>query len=166
MRHQTREFVDAFLKDHGPFERVLDVGSLDINGNLRGYFKDSTYIGVDIQAGENVDQIVDGHALVETFGEDSFDLVLCFDTFEHDSAFWVTWEQMKRVCKPGGWLLFGAPGPHCPEHNHPNDYWRFMPQAFSEVFLAGLEDPHFEVQTDDPDHQQHDEVYGRGRKPL
>lgn len=164
MRHQTKTFIEELLKAHGPFTRVLDVGSLDVNGHLRKFFPDSTYVGVDMRDGENVDVVCNGHDLVTRFGEASFDLVLCFDTLEHDDRFWQTWEQCRAVCKVGGFVALGVPGRNHPQHDHPRDYWRFMPHAFEDYFLQGLDDTRLEIQTDDPAHQHEDEIYGWGRR--
>ena len=40
---------------------VLDIGSLDINGNNRYLFSNCTYTGVDIGQGKNVDVVSKGH---------------------------------------------------------------------------------------------------------
>lgn len=40
---------------------VLDIGSLDINGNNRYLFTDYTYTGIDIGEGANVDIVCRGH---------------------------------------------------------------------------------------------------------
>ena len=130
MRRQTSEYVSKFLGKH-KVEKVLEVGSRDVNGSIRCLFEDITYLGVDMIKGPNVDIVVNGHNLRTVFDPDYFDAVFCFDTFEHDDAFWLTLEQMKAVLKPGGWLVLGFPGRNCPEHDHPHDYWRFMPQCAS-----------------------------------
>ena len=40
---------------------VVDIGSLDINGNTRFLFEDFEYTGVDIGEGPNVDVVSKGH---------------------------------------------------------------------------------------------------------
>lgn len=168
MRGQTKDFVDKFKTDklNGVYHDldVLEVGSLDVSGNIRGHFKDfRSYTGVDMRDGPNVDTVLNGHELVEHYGEEKFDVVCCFDTMEHDDKFWVTIDQMKRVLKKGGWLLLGAPGSNCPKHDHPNDYWRFFSSAFVSL-MEGLNDIYVIEQIDDPNHSLHDEVYGWGQK--
>ena len=145
--------------------KVLDVGSCDINGNIRHLFNKKTeYIGVDMRRGDNVDVVINGHNLLTRFKEEEFDLVVSFDTFEHDGAFWLTLEQMKKVLKPGGWIVLGFPGRNCPEHDHLRDYWRFMPQSI-DILLLGYEDVEVVAQLDDPSHEKFDEIYCMGRKP-
>lgn len=163
----TIEFIEKFKKDH-PKERgkVLDVGSFDVNGNVRHLFSDfKEYVGVDMREGKNVDVVVNGHDLIKKFGKESFDVVMCFDTLEHDDKFWLTVENMRGVLKKGGWLLLGAPSLNHPRHNHPYDYYRFFDKAF-EVFLGGFvdvgitEECYNTSSSDKPD-----QIFGIGKKP-
>lgn len=164
MRHQTREIAEKLIKEYGPFEKVLDVGSLaSSGGTLKDLFEKTDYKGIDMRDGENVDIVVNGHNLHDVFDDETFDLVICVDTFEHDDAFWLTLEQCKRVLKKGGILFLGVPARFHPEHNHPNDYWRFMPQSM-ELMLDGLEVLGIDVQKDNPEHFAEDEIYGWGKK--
>lgn len=164
MRHQTSEFVQQFLEKHKPdFKSVLEVGSLDVNGHIRGLFEGKAYVGLDMRDGPNVDVLLDAHKIKSQFEPEQFDMVICFDTLEHDNKFWVTLENMKWVLKKGGWLLLGVPSRTCPLHGHPSDYWRFMEPAMTEM-LQPFEDIHVELQRDNPDTE--DEIMGYGRKPI
>jgi SAM-dependent methyltransferase len=44
------------------------------------------------------------------FTTNSFDCVLCNAVFEHDRYFWLTVAEIKRVTRPGGLIVLGAPG--------------------------------------------------------
>ena len=165
MRHQSGEFLDNFLKRHTDLQTVLDVGSADISGTIKNYLSGKEYLGVDMVPAPNVDEVVNGHELKDHFKDRKFDLVICFDVFEHDDAFWLTLEGLRYVTKPGGYMMIGVPCRNCPEHNHPADYWRFMPQCV-DVFYKGFEDIEHVVQKDDPSHCAEDEIYMVGRKPL
>lgn len=164
MRHQTRDLIEKLVKDHGPFTKVLDVGSLNVNGAVVDIFPEGSYLGVDMREGDNVDRIINGHDLMEFFDPESFDLVICVDTFEHDDKFWLTLENCRKLVKPGGYLFLGVPARNCPEHDHPGDYWRFMPQSM-KLFLEGFEDQFIDIQIDDHSHIAEDEIYGWGLKP-
>jgi hypothetical protein len=65
-------------------ERVLDIGSLDINGNNRVFFENSDYTGIDLGEGKNVDIISLGH---EYKSDKKFDVVITTELLEHD-IFW------------------------------------------------------------------------------
>lgn len=165
MRHQTGTFLQKFIDTHGISGKVLDVGSADITGNIRPYLTSVEYVGVDMRPDTNVDVVLNAHDLVSHFGKDSFDVVMSFDMLEHDDRFWESVSQMREVLKPGGWFLLGVPGRHCPPHDHPGDYWRFMRQSMNDFFFAGYEEVHIEAQSDDPSRTEEDEFYGWGRKP-
>ncbi len=44
------------------------------------------------------------------FEDNRFDVVLCNAMLEHDKHFWKTIAEIKRVTKPGGLIVIGAPG--------------------------------------------------------
>lgn len=169
MIHRTPEFLDKFFLKHSPKPgKVLDVGSLDVNGNIKNFFTDRgyKYLGCDMRKGKNVDVVVNGHDLKKRFKRNSFDMVVCFDTLEHDDRFWLTVANMRYVLKPGGWLILGAPSNRHPRHNHPSDYYRFFETSFKEVFFDGYEEVYAEFQCySDNGENNPDQIYGYARKP-
>lgn len=167
MLNTTRKFVERFKEEHPEIRgRVLDVGSLDVNGNIKDLFADPwEYVGTDMREGSNVDIIVNGHDLVKKFGKNSFDVVVCFDMLEHDDKPWVTVKNMRTVLKRGGWLLLGGPSLNHPRHNHPQDYWRFFREAFVS-FLKGFKHVVAEEEIyGGGDEGRPDQVFGWGQKP-
>jgi SAM-dependent methyltransferase len=126
-------------------------------------FSGKNYIGVDMRPGPNVDIVMNGHDLTKFFEPCSFDLVICFDTLEHDDKFWLTVYEMRKVVKSGGWMVIGVPGQNTPLHDHPGDYWRFMQESMGLWFYDFVE-LFFQEQKDDIAHQFTDEIVGRGRK--
>lgn len=167
MIEQARTFLQGLIDKHGPFEKILDVGSLNVNGDVRGLFTNCSYVGVDMRDGPNVDVVLNGHDLATRYGPE-FDLVICMDTLEHDDRFWLTVEAMRKVLKPGGWLLITVPSLFHGRHDHPSDYWRFFETAVKDAMLDGYEDIELSVgnwstgaNSDKPD-----EIFGYGRKPL
>ena len=160
----TREFVKRLL-ERIPKGKVLEVGSLDVNGNIRDLFGGWEYIGVDMRDGKNVDKIVNGHDLLKEFEPESFDLVVCIDTLEHDVRFWETIENMRGVLKTGGYLVVCVPSLRHPRHNHPNDYYRFFETFLGEVALEGYDDLCINIDCySDNNTNLPDEVLGWGRK--
>lgn len=155
MTGMTPWFLSKFLQEgHTNFKDILEVGALDVSpeggsNDLKGFihraWPDATYLQTDMREGKNIDVVVNAHNLLEHFGSEKFDLVFSFDMFEHDDAFWVSWENMKAVCKKGGYLILGAPSRHTPLHEHPSDYWRFMKPAFEDIFFKDLEDVYIHV---------------------
>jgi SAM-dependent methyltransferase len=123
----------AFFKCYGEKGcSILDVGSQDVNGSLRPFIPEGAkYWGVDISPGPNVDQVIRAGSL--PFDQDSFDLVVSTSCFEHDPQFWVTFYEMCRVVRRGGFVYISAPS-NGPVHRHPIDCWRFYPD--SAVALA------------------------------
>lgn len=116
--------------------QVLEIGSFNVNGTVRGHFEGSVYTATDMRDGPGVDIVCNGHQL--PFEDASFNAVVCVEVFEHDELFWVTTKEMGRVLKSGGVLFLTARGNGFPEHGFPNDYWRFMPESFKTLLqLAG-----------------------------
>lgn len=126
VKRQTKGFTEG---------RVLEVGAMDINGGVRDLFPDADYLGIDLAEGPGVDRVCSAHRLVDEFGADAFDLVLCLEVLEHDQAPWVTVGQLATVVKPGGRVLVTARGNGFPEHNRP-DRWRFMRDGIVELFTG------------------------------
>lgn len=88
---------------------VLDIGSLDINGNNRYLFENYTYVGVD----PNVDVVSRGHLYKS---DQLFDVVISTECFEHDEYYDLTIKNMYKLLKSGGIFLFTCAAPGRPEH--------------------------------------------------
>ena len=107
---------------------VLEIGSQALNGSLRDNVVPTTrYIGVDIEEGDGVDVVVEpGKPL--PLGDDSFDFVMASSVFEHDPCFWMTFLEMCRTVKEGGYIYINAPS-NGVVHRFPQDNWRFYPDS-------------------------------------
>ena len=100
---QQAEFfstVRAHYGDHFKGARVLEVGSLDINGSVRDLFEACDYTGVDLQPGPGVDLACPGHLLALPTA--SFDTVISAECFEHNPFWRETLANMLRMLRPGG----------------------------------------------------------------
>ena len=111
-----------------PKARILEIGSMDVNGSLRKAALPTTdYVGVDLEEGRSVDVVIKpGESL--PFDDCSFDLVMASSAFEHDPRFWETFIEMCRVARPGGHIYVNAPS-NGGVHRYPLDCWRFYPDA-------------------------------------
>lgn len=120
--------------------RVLEVGSRNINGSPRPFFKDATeYVGIDMEDGEGVDRVVNASDILRAFGIGSFETVICCEMLEHDIDFRRTIALLYYALRQGGYLIITTPTFGFPLHRYPKDYWRFGEDAFREVFFAGFE---------------------------
>lgn len=115
---------------------VVDVGSLDVNGNPRGRLQDwgARYVGVDMVEGPNVDVVCRAEDLVAHFGAEHFDAVVSVDAAEHFEDWRACLSQMKRVCKLGGVIFFATVAPGFIYHDYPGDYWRFTGEDVARIF--------------------------------
>lgn len=83
--------------------KILDCGSLDINGNNRYLFASKDYTGIDLGPGRNVDVVSRIHEF--SAPDESFDIVISTECLEHDQFYEASLKNMLRVLKPGGVLV-------------------------------------------------------------
>jgi SAM-dependent methyltransferase len=124
-------FRDRYLSDRvtDPL-RILDVGSLDVNGSYREIFSKPpwAYIGLDQTAGKNVDIVLRTPYVWTEVASGSADVVISGQAFEHIQYFWITILEIARVLRAGGLCCLLAPSSG-PEHRYPVDCWRFYPDG-------------------------------------
>ena len=121
-----RLFFECYWQDG--FERILDVGALDVNGSLRSVAPAAaTYTGVDMAPGAGVDVVL-RDPWSYPFPSGHFDAVVSTSCWEHDPMFWVTFLEGLRVLSPRGFLYVNAPSSGI-YHGYPLDHWRFYPDA-------------------------------------
>ena len=121
---------------------VLEVGSRNVNGSPRSVvepMQPATYIGVDMESGTGVDQVLSVNALVDSFGEDAFEFVICTEMLEHVQDWRWAISQLKRVTAREGRLVVTTRSPGFPYHGYPHDFWRFTEADFKRIF-ADMED--------------------------
>ena len=143
MSHQSQlDFVKS-VKDMFPYSfkdaKVLEVGSLDINGSVRQFFNNCEYIGIDLFPGKGVDVIGAAHTL--QLGK--YDTVISCECFEHDKHWKETFKKMYESAKC--LVVFSCATIGRPEHGtyrtspadspHTNDYYKNLTeQDFKESF--------------------------------
>jgi len=122
--------------------RILDVGSYGVNGTYKDIFSDSekyNYVGLDLNPGPNVDYVpADPYSWPE-LKDETFDVIISGQAFEHIEFPWLVIEEMKRTLKKNGLICIVAPS-RGPEHKYPVDCWRYYPDGFRALAKwAGLE---------------------------
>ena len=116
MSHQAQLDFVAGLKQRLPeyFRkgRVLEVGSLDINGSVRQFFEDCDYTGVDLGEGKGVDLVARGEEL--DYFDGNFTVCLSCECFEHNPEWAATLRNMIRMSS--GLVFFSCATTGRPEH--------------------------------------------------
>jgi SAM-dependent methyltransferase len=136
MNHLLRGVVRALVETFSLPGPVLEIGSRRVEGqenlaDVRPWFSDQDYQGIDLSPGPGVDCVADVERLPHL--DSSVGTVLALNAFEHVRRFWLGFEEIHRVLKPGGALVVTCPF-YFRMHNYPEDYWRFSPSAL-EVLL-------------------------------
>ena len=130
MHHTAYKCGELFANLYGGINKVVvDIGGLNVNGSLRVFFENlgMKYICVDMEPNNSVDIVVKpGDKL--PFDNGSIDLIISTSCFEHDPCFWITFKEMTRITKLGGFIYINAPT-HGPYHCYPGDNWRFYSDA-------------------------------------
>jgi SAM-dependent methyltransferase len=131
-----RALVERYL-DRQKAQSIGDVGSYDFIGSYRALFEQPawTYSGIDLNPGPNVDVVLESPYQFP-FPDDHFDVLISGQAFEHIKFFWLTWMEMVRTLKPGGFIFLIAPS-RGPEHRYPVDCWRFYPDGFRALAEYG-----------------------------
>lgn len=117
--------------------KILDVGSLDNKGdfNYRAIFdeKNWSYEGLDFQDGHNVDILVNDIYNWFEVEDESYDVIISGQLFQHLEYFWLTMSEIERVLKPGGYVCIITPAAG-PKHggDMPNCY-RFREDGLAAI---------------------------------
>lgn len=123
-----RYFVDKFLDKNRPL-KILDVGSMDVNGTYKAIFKNVNwhYSGLDIIDGPNVDIVSKG---AYDFGLDTeYDVVISGNCLEHVEAPWKWIKEVEKATKKGGLVCIITPFA-IGIHRHPVDCYRILPDGY------------------------------------
>ena len=121
---------------------ILQIGSKEAivdrsERRWRELFPADDFLGVDIEAGPNVDRVADICAefaeLDARLGGQRFGFIICQHVLEHVRKPWVAAGNIQRLLKPGGHCYIGVPWVQA-FHGFPSDYWRFSFPALLELF--------------------------------
>jgi predicted O-methyltransferase YrrM len=109
---------------------VVDIGGSNVNGSYADIFsgEEFRYRAVDIEKDESVDVVLEDPYKLP-FNNQSIDIVISGQAFEHVEFFWVLFAEMKRILKNDGLIILIAPSGG-PIHRFPVDCYRFYPDAY------------------------------------
>ena len=145
MHRSSYERMQFLLEYYKPYWyknetiKVLDIGSFDQNGTYRDLFVNNDkifYTGLDMVPGPNVDIV---HKDIYSWSEiedNSFDLVITGQVFEHIEYPWVTIREIARILRPGGFLFLTAPNAGV-EHKAPTDCYRYFADGLKALAKWG-----------------------------
>lgn len=118
--HSKMEWFKNNYLDVSNNLKILDIGSLDNVGdyNYRDIFDETNwdYVGLDIVEGNNVDLVITDIYNWFEIDDNSYDVIISGQFFEHLKYFWLTFSQIERVLKPGGYICIIVPSSG-PKHN-------------------------------------------------
>lgn len=80
-----RDFIHVASEKLSPYFqdcKVLEIGSLNINGTVRDFFQNCDYIGLDVAPGKDVDVVCQGQSY--SVPDNSFDNVISCEAMEHN----------------------------------------------------------------------------------
>lgn len=118
MSHPAQvKFVKSVKHNYPEFfksKKVLEVGSLNINGTVRTFFEDCDYTGLDVAEGEAVDIVCQGQDYDAP--DNTFDVSISCECFEHNPEWVSTFKNMHRVTRVGGLVVITCATTGRPEH--------------------------------------------------
>jgi len=118
MAHQQQFDYIQTLKLKYPTQffnkKVLEVGSLNINGSIRVFFTECDYLGIDVGPGKDVDLVCEGQNLDHP--NETYDTVGSCECFEHNPHWVETFNNMHRMIKSKGLIFMTCATTGRPEH--------------------------------------------------
>ena len=122
MSHKAQiHFIKSVKKQYKSFfskAKVLEIGSYNVNGTVRGLFSRCDYTGIDVAPGKGVDIVCPG----EKFNapDSLFDVCISSECFEHNPMWVETFRNMWRMARPDGLIIMTCATTGRPEHGTVN----------------------------------------------
>ena len=152
----------ALTADDVAGKRVIEAGSMDVNGSVRPYVESlgpASYIATDMRPGPGVDYVVNAGDLPEF---EVADVMISTEMLEHAADWQDAMRGMISALASGGVLVLTTRSAGFPLHGYPDDHHRFSVEAMGEILCAaGLDVERLEA---DPQ-AGHPGVFARARKP-
>jgi len=96
-------FVKEMMPSYFDGKKVLEIGSLNINGSVRTFFNEVDYTGIDVAEGLGVDLVSKGEDFASP--ANSFDVIISCECMEHNPMYEKTWLNMLRLLKNDGLII-------------------------------------------------------------
>ncbi len=138
MHEQAQAFFATNLAGLPPL-RVVEFGSLNVNGSLRDIYEAQSWFGIDLRHGKGVDLVADA-ATWRT--SELFDLVLCAEVFEHTPDWEAILDTAWFALAHGGLFLASCATGNRPPHSvgggtlDPFEFYRNVPADEMSEALA------------------------------
>jgi GT2 family glycosyltransferase len=120
LHREANQFIVSVKKEHPEYfkgKKVLEVGSLDINGSVRQFFEDCDYTGIDLCEGPGVDVVASVVRYLENNRGLEHDVVISTEALEHDESWNYSLLAMNTLLKPNGLLLITCAAPNRWKHD-------------------------------------------------
>ena len=93
---------------------ILEIGSYEVNGSIRDFFKGTKYLGIDLVKGPGVDLVMSGENIKEL--NKKFDLIISSECFEHAIGWKNIFEAMINNTKDDGYIIMTCASKGRTEH--------------------------------------------------
>jgi hypothetical protein len=131
----VNQFIFAQRVFKGFAGRVLEIGSKDYGDTqpFRELFKHCDYVGVDLESGVNVDQVVNLEEDLGPLRDQKFDLIIICSVLEHSPKPWVMASNIQNLLSEQG-VIYSCHPWVWRYHKYPDDYFRFSPKGIQAIF--------------------------------
>jgi ubiquinone/menaquinone biosynthesis C-methylase UbiE len=106
------EYVKNSMPEYFNDVSVIEMGSLNINGTVRDFYNANKYVGVDLEEGPGVDFVSPAQDV--DLPDNSFDVAVSAECFEHNPFWSETFENMYRLASK--FVIFTCASDGRPEH--------------------------------------------------
>jgi len=136
MRKTTQATVEYYLEQLDLKGDVLEIGGYTAHKCAAPVFPEPRfrYRDMDIDVMDIPDTIVgDITDCTDIVADESFDIVISCDVFEHIDRPWLAAAEIARILRPGGIVITRTVW-SWRNHPCPIDYWRFSPECLDFLF--------------------------------
>lgn len=106
------EYAKNLMPEYFNNVSVIEMGSLNINGTVRDFYDTTQYVGVDLDNGPGVDLVCPAQDV--DFPDNSFDVAVSAECFEHNPYWKETFLNMHRIASK--FVTFTCASDGRPEH--------------------------------------------------